>query len=61
MKAYRDMLIEAKKRMVKLVKEGKTEQQIYDAKPYADLDAKWALNEQAGKNFVRVMYFNVKK
>ena len=60
-KAYRDMLIEAKKRMVKLVKEGKTEQQIYDAKPYADLDAKWALNEQAGKNFVRVMYFNVKK
>ncbi len=60
-KAYRDMLVEAKKRMVKLVKEGKTEQEIYGLKPYSDLDAKWAMNEQAGKNFVRVMYFNVKK
>lgn len=54
--AYRDMLITARDRMTKLVKDGKTEDEVQAAKPFADLDAKWAPNETAAKNFVRAVY-----
>jgi glyoxylase-like metal-dependent hydrolase (beta-lactamase superfamily II) len=57
---YRAMLMTARERMAKLIKAGKSEEEIYAAKPYADLDAKWAPNEQVGKNFMRVMYNTVK-
>jgi len=57
---YRAMLVTASERMAKLIKEGKSEAEIYAAKPFADLDAKWAPNEQIAKNFMRVMYYNVK-
>jgi glyoxylase-like metal-dependent hydrolase (beta-lactamase superfamily II) len=57
---YRAMLVTASERMAKLIKDGKSEEEIYAAKPYADLDAKWAPNEQVGKSFMRVMYVNVK-
>ncbi len=60
-KEFHAMLVEARKRMRKLVKAGKSEEEVYAAKPYADYDAKYAANEQAAKAFVRVMYFNVKK
>ena len=53
--------VTARERMAKLIKEGKTEEEIYAAKPFADFDAKYAANEQAAKNFVRVVYFNLKK
>ncbi|MBV9261268.1 MAG: MBL fold metallo-hydrolase [Pseudolabrys sp.] len=58
---FRLMLETARDRMAKLIKDGKSEQEIYDAKPFADLDAKWAPNEQAGKNFMRVVYTSVKE
>jgi cyclase len=54
--AYRDMLVTARDRMTKLVKDGKTEDEVQAAKPFADLDAKWAPNETASKNFVRAVY-----
>lgn len=54
--AYRDMLVTARDRMAKLVKEGKNEDEAQAAKPFADLDAKWALNETTSKNFVRAVY-----
>jgi cyclase len=57
--AYRTMLVTARDRMAKLVKEGKTEDEVVAAKPFADLDAKWALNELAGKNFVRVVWHSL--
>jgi len=57
---YRALLITARDRMAKLIKDGKSEEEIYAAKPFADLDAKWAPNEQVGKSFMRVMYVNVK-
>jgi glyoxylase-like metal-dependent hydrolase (beta-lactamase superfamily II) len=57
---FRAMLVAARDRMAKLIADGKSESEIYDAKPFADLDAKWALNEQAGKNFVRVVYHSLK-
>jgi glyoxylase-like metal-dependent hydrolase (beta-lactamase superfamily II) len=58
--AYRDMLVTAQDRIAKLVKEGKTEDEVLAAKPLADLDAKWAANEQSAKNFVRVVYNSLK-
>ncbi len=54
--AYRDMLVTARDRMAKLIKEGKSEDDVMAAKPFADLDAKWAPNETASKNFIRAVY-----
>ena len=56
---YRTMLVTARDRMAKLVKEGKSEDDVVAAKPFADLDAKWAPSELAGKNFVRVVYHSL--
>jgi cyclase len=56
---YRAMLITAHERMAKLVKDGKTEDEVVAAKPFADLDAKWAPTELASKNFIRVVYHSL--
>jgi cyclase len=56
---YRTMLVTARDRMAKLVKDGKSEDDVLAAKPFADLDAKWALSETAGKNFIRVVYHSL--
>jgi cyclase len=57
--AYRTMLVTARDRMAKLVKDGKSEDDVVAAKPFADLDTKWAPNELAGKNFIRVVYHSL--
>jgi glyoxylase-like metal-dependent hydrolase (beta-lactamase superfamily II) len=57
--AYRTMLVTARDRTAKLVKEGKTEDDVAAAKPFADLDTKWAPTELAAKNFVRVVYHSL--
>jgi cyclase len=56
---YRTMLITARDRMAKLVKEGKSEDELVAAKPFADLDAKWAPTEPAANNFIRVVYHSL--
>jgi glyoxylase-like metal-dependent hydrolase (beta-lactamase superfamily II) len=56
---YRTMLIAARDRMAKLVKDGKSEDDVVAAKPFADLDAKWASTELASKNFIRVVYHSL--
>ncbi len=56
---YRTMLVTARDRMEKLVKEGKSEDDVVAAKPFADLDAKWAPTELASKNFIRVVYHSI--
>jgi cyclase len=56
---YRTMLITARDRMAKLVKDGKSEDDVVAAKPFADLDAKWAPTELASKNFIRVVYHSL--
>jgi cyclase len=56
---YRAMLVTARDRMAKLVKDGKTEDEVVAAKPFADLDAKWALSELASKNFIRVVWHSL--
>jgi cyclase len=56
---YRAMLVTARERMAKLVRDGKSEDDVLAAKPFADLDAKWAPTELAGRNFVRVVYHSL--
>ena len=56
---YRAMLVTARDRMAALVKQGKSEDDVVAAKPFADLDAKWALSELAATNFVRVVYHSL--
>ena len=56
---YRTMLVTARDRMAKLVKEGKSEDDVVTAKPFADLDTKWAPTELASKNFIRVVYHSL--
>jgi cyclase len=56
---YRTMLITARDRMAKLVKDGKSEDEVVAAKPFADLDAKWAPTDLASKNFIRVVYHSL--
>jgi glyoxylase-like metal-dependent hydrolase (beta-lactamase superfamily II) len=58
---FRAMLETSRERMAKLIAEGKSEADIYAAKPFADLDAKWAVNEQASKNWIRVVYYSLKQ
>jgi cyclase len=54
--AWREMLVTSRDRIQKLVNEGKSEQEVVAAKPLADLDKKWAANEQQGENWVRMVY-----
>ncbi|WP_291573941.1 MBL fold metallo-hydrolase [Bradyrhizobium sp.] len=56
---YRTMLVTARDRMAKLVKEGKSEDDVVAAKPFADLDAKWAPSELAARNFIRVVWHSL--
>jgi cyclase len=53
---FRDMLATARDRMAGIVDKGMTEQEALAAKPFADLDAKWAGNERDAANFIRVAY-----
>ncbi len=58
---FRAMLVTARDRMAALVAEGATEQGVLAAKPFADLDAKWAGSEQASSNFIRMVYNSFKR
>jgi glyoxylase-like metal-dependent hydrolase (beta-lactamase superfamily II) len=59
LQAYRTMMVTARDRMAKLVKDGKSEDDVVAATPFADLDAKWAPTELASKNFIRVVYHSL--
>jgi glyoxylase-like metal-dependent hydrolase (beta-lactamase superfamily II) len=58
---YHDMLVTARDRIEKLVNEGKTEAEVIAAKPLADLDATWADNEEAARNFTKMVYNSFKR
>ena len=58
---YRAMMVAARDRMAKLVKDGKSLDDVYTAKPLADFDAKMHANEQQAKAFMRVVYMTVKE
>src|SRR3954462_12069254 len=56
---YRAMLVTARDRMAALVKQGKSVDDVVAAKPFADLDKKWAPTELASTNFIRVVYHSL--
>jgi glyoxylase-like metal-dependent hydrolase (beta-lactamase superfamily II) len=61
LKDYRAMLVAARDRIAKLIKDGKSEQEAVAAKPFAaDFDKKVNANEQQSTNFVRVIYNSLK-
>ncbi|HWJ35978.1 MAG TPA: hypothetical protein VNR70_11960 [Steroidobacteraceae bacterium] len=60
LKAYRDMLQSARTRMETLIREGKSEDDVLAAKPFADFDAKFGATGQAGQNFIRAVYRSLK-
>jgi cyclase len=53
---YNAMVKTARERIEKLVKEGKTEEQVVAAKPLADLDKTWADDDKAAENFTKQVY-----
>jgi glyoxylase-like metal-dependent hydrolase (beta-lactamase superfamily II) len=59
--AWREMLVTSRDRIQKLFNEGKSEQEVVAAKPLADLDAKWAANEQQAQNWTRMVYNSFKR
>jgi glyoxylase-like metal-dependent hydrolase (beta-lactamase superfamily II) len=58
--AYRKFLVEARDRVAKLIKAGKSEQDAIAAHVFADWDAKYNANEQQSANFTRVVYESLK-
>lgn len=58
---YRAMLATARDRMARLVAEGKSENEVIEARPFADLDAKVGVNEQGSRNFIRVVYNSLRR
>jgi len=57
---YRTMLVTVRDRMAALIKEGKPENDIYAARPFADYDAKLNVAEGPAKNFMRGVYLSLK-
>ena len=59
---FHAMLVTSRDRIEKLFNEGKTEQEVLDLKPLADLDAKWAAgNPQLAINHTRNVYNSFKR
>jgi cyclase len=58
---YNAMLKIARERVEKLFKEGKTETEVIAVKPLNDLDAKWAANDEAAVNFLKMVYNSFKR
>jgi glyoxylase-like metal-dependent hydrolase (beta-lactamase superfamily II) len=58
---YREMLLTSRDRIERLVREGKTEQEVVAMKPLADLDAKWAATPEAAVNHTRNVYNSFKR
>ena len=59
--AFRDMLAAARDRVAAMLGKGMTEEDAVAARPFADLDAKWAGNERDAVNFVRMAYNSFKR
>jgi cyclase len=60
MREYREMLVVARDRIAKLKAGGKTEDEVVAAKPNADYDSRFGLDERSNGNFVRVVYRSLK-
>jgi hypothetical protein len=47
--------------MAAMIDKGTTEDEAVAAKPFADLDARWAGNERDSANFIRMAYNSFKR
>ena len=59
--AYRDMLIAARDSIKPLIADGKTVEQVIDAKPTATLDGDWGDGFLNPERFVRIVYSSLTK
>jgi cyclase len=57
---YRQMLVDVRERISKLKAGGRSEDEVVAAKPNADYDAKFRLDERSIGNFIRVVYRSLK-
>lgn len=57
--AFRDMLVEVRRRVITLKREGKTLAQVQAARPTADLDARWGRSLISGNLFTTLVYRGV--
>jgi cyclase len=55
------MLKTARECVEKLFNEGKSEADVIAARPLKDLDAKWAANDEAEINFLKMVYNSFKR
>lgn len=58
--AYRDMMVAARDRVAKLIGEGKSEDDVVNAKPIADLQKQAGADDTATANFLRLIYRSLK-
>ncbi len=58
--AYRTLMVTARDRVAKLISEGKSEDDVVNAKPIQDLEKQAGANEMATTNFVRLIYRSLK-
>jgi cyclase len=57
---YHALLVTTRDRMAKLIAEGKSLDEVYAAKPFADLDSKVGGAEGPAKNYIRAVYMSLK-
>lgn len=60
LREYRAMLVDARARIAKLVKEGKTVDEVVAMKPLADIQEKVGANDMASANFEKLIYLSLK-
>ena len=58
---FREMLVTSRERIEKLFNEGRSEQQVVEAKPLADLDATWGNNAAHAIGHTRNVYNSFKR
>lgn len=58
---FNAMLKAARDRMAKMIADGKSEDEIYASKPFADFDARMKASAQQSKNFMKVVYHSLKQ
>jgi cyclase len=58
---YNAMLKTARDRVEKLFKDGRSEEEVIAARPLKDLDSKWAANDVAAINFLKMVYNSFKR
>jgi glyoxylase-like metal-dependent hydrolase (beta-lactamase superfamily II) len=56
--ANRDMLIEARAKVVELIEQGMSRREIKDAEPLAALDPVWATGFLSGRSFTQIIYWS---